>query len=70
MKLKCVGVCCGRREWPLFIVERERGHPYRWKQSSTVLQACNRPASIGIPLLHRPVVKTREDPCSKGENQS
>ena len=27
MKLKCVGVCCGRREWPLFIVERGEGIP-------------------------------------------
>jgi len=70
MKLKCVGVCCGRREWHLFIVERERGHPYRWKQPPTVIQACNRPPCVGNILLHRPLAKTRRKQPWKALNRS
>ena len=47
-----------------------RGHPYRWKQPPTVIQACNRPSGVGNILLHHPLAKTGRKLPWKALNRS
>ena len=63
MKLKCVGVCFGRREWPLFIGGEVLGIFLITPLHATDL------LGVGNILLHRPLAKTRRKPHSRGENR-